>query len=434
MSSHNEMRLQEYLGSAPDVHMSQESKARILRHLLAAEEKVQRSNVYKKWLVRGVGAIVTCSLLVVVGVLVREHLTPPQYASVPNPKGAGNVSAAQPSKESGVPGSGNAIDAVQKLPTVYTGAWGLPLPADSFVMTSMFGPAYNPDSKMPESSNDGIDLAAPQGTDVYAAADGVVTDVGYSPDSGYSLTIAHSSKTKTTYSHLLDNSAAVAKGQAVKQGEKIAAVGCTGRCTGAHLHFALVHQDVPVDPAEFVKGLGHRQLGLPIAKGYRITSTFGARTNPETNRMTSFNNGIDLAAPQGTDVYAADNGIVTTVDYSPEDGNRIVIKHTKELETTYTHLQDGSTVVSVGTAVKRGQKIAAVGSTGRSTGSHLHFAVSYHGSYVDPIGWVLEWKNPDDAKRAEEMQKIIREEEERLLELEKLEAEKLQQLKQKQHP
>jgi murein DD-endopeptidase MepM/ murein hydrolase activator NlpD len=116
------------------------------------------------------------------------------------------------------------------------------------------------------------------------------------------------------------------------------------------------------------------------------TSPFGERTSP-IQGTTEFHRGQDFAAPCGTDVSAAAGGKVVFAGWHPYGGgNRVEILHADGLKTTYNHLE--SFQVSVGQELKRGDTIAHVGTTGASTGCHLHFEVDLNGDVVDPLGWL----------------------------------------------
>jgi murein DD-endopeptidase MepM/ murein hydrolase activator NlpD len=99
-----------------------------------------------------------------------------------------------------------------------------------------------------------------------------------------------------------------------------------------------------------------------------------------------FHNGIDLAAPGGSPILAAYSGTVVAATYSSTMGNYVMIDHGSNLYTIYMHAQ--TLYVSKGDTVTQGQKIAAVGTTGRSTGNHLHFSVRLNGSYVSPWNYL----------------------------------------------
>ncbi|MCM1040569.1 MAG: peptidoglycan DD-metalloendopeptidase family protein [Roseburia sp.] len=120
--------------------------------------------------------------------------------------------------------------------------------------------------------------------------------------------------------------------------------------------------------------------------GYkRISDDYGNRIHP-TLGVEKFHNGIDLAAPYGTAILAAYDGDVVAADYSSSMGNYIMINHGDGLYTIYMHAS--ALYVSKGQSVYKGQAIAAVGSTGRSTGNHLHFSVRLNGNYVSPWNYL----------------------------------------------
>jgi murein DD-endopeptidase MepM/ murein hydrolase activator NlpD len=119
----------------------------------------------------------------------------------------------------------------------------------------------------------------------------------------------------------------------------------------------------------------------PIATYTRISDDYGMRMHP-TLKVEKFHNGVDFAAPAGTAIYAAYDGTVAAAGYSSSMGNYIMIDHGDELYTLYMHAS--ALYVSKGDVVVKGETIAAVGTTGRSTGNHLHFGVRKDGSYVSP--------------------------------------------------
>lgn len=123
----------------------------------------------------------------------------------------------------------------------------------------------------------------------------------------------------------------------------------------------------------------------PLAVSGRITSHFGRRSAPTAGAST-FHKGIDIAAPAGTAIYAAADGTVTTSVYSSSAGNYVMINHGNGLFTVYMHAS--RRYCKVGDKVSQGEQIAAVGSTGISTGAHLHFGVISNGNYVNPENYV----------------------------------------------
>lgn len=123
----------------------------------------------------------------------------------------------------------------------------------------------------------------------------------------------------------------------------------------------------------------------PLNISGTITSNFGYRDAP-TAGASSYHKGIDIAAPTGTSVVAAKEGTVTTASYQSAAGNYIMVYHGNSTYTVYMHLS--AIHVSVGQKVSQGEVIGAVGSTGVSTGPHLHFGVNVNGSYVNPLNYV----------------------------------------------
>lgn len=123
----------------------------------------------------------------------------------------------------------------------------------------------------------------------------------------------------------------------------------------------------------------------PCPSSKRVTSDYGPRTSP-TNGASSNHKGIDIGAAYGADIVAADGGTVLVATYSSSGGNYVIIDHGGGLCTVYMHAS--SLTVSAGQTVSKGQVIAKVGSTGISTGNHLHFGVTLNGAYVSPWGYV----------------------------------------------
>jgi len=119
---------------------------------------------------------------------------------------------------------------------------------------------------------------------------------------------------------------------------------------------------------------------FPLPFG-RLTSGYGARDNPFTGD-SEFHHGIDLAAPQGTEVYAARDGRVGAIDYDRVLGKMVILNHEAGYQTIYGHLEEIS--VRLNEEVRSGMIIGAVGTTGYSTGPHLHFEIRRSGATRDP--------------------------------------------------
>ena len=123
----------------------------------------------------------------------------------------------------------------------------------------------------------------------------------------------------------------------------------------------------------------------PAPSYTRVTSDYGWRIHP-TLGVNKFHNGVDMAAPGGSPILAAYDGTVAAAGYSSTMGNYIYLNHGSGLVTIYMHAS--ALYVSAGQSVSKGDKIAAVGTTGRSTGNHLHFGVRLNGEYVSPWNYL----------------------------------------------
>lgn len=113
-----------------------------------------------------------------------------------------------------------------------------------------------------------------------------------------------------------------------------------------------------------------------------VTSRFGWRSHPVSGQ-NDFHTGVDIAAAQGTPVLAALPGVVEQTGYSESYGNFVVLRHSDNLRTTYNHCSE--ILAKEGEQLARGDRIALVGSTGISTGPHLHFEVEVKGLKADPL-------------------------------------------------
>ena len=126
-------------------------------------------------------------------------------------------------------------------------------------------------------------------------------------------------------------------------------------------------------------------ISVPSSKPVQTatyTSSFGVRSDPFRG-SAAMHAGIDLAAPMGTPIYATADGVVDRAEWSGGYGNLVEIDHGKGLQTRFGHLS--RILVHPGERVVRGQEIALMGSTGRSTGSHLHYEVRIDGHAVNPV-------------------------------------------------
>lgn len=126
-------------------------------------------------------------------------------------------------------------------------------------------------------------------------------------------------------------------------------------------------------------------FAMPVRQAHRFTSGFGGRRDPKTGGRRA-HNGIDLAAPRGTSIEATADGVVIHAGRQSGFGNLIKIRHAYGFETYYAHLN--KIHVKVGDRIARGDHIGDMGTTGRSTGVHLHYEVRLGGSPVNPLTYI----------------------------------------------
>jgi murein DD-endopeptidase MepM/ murein hydrolase activator NlpD len=123
---------------------------------------------------------------------------------------------------------------------------------------------------------------------------------------------------------------------------------------------------------------------VELAKVKKGTSGYGKRWHPILKKI-QFHTGIDFEMPEGEVVMAAANGVVVESIFHSQRGNYVVVKHGDRYTTSYSHLRNA--VVKAGDKIEKGQTLGYVGSTGWSTGAHLHYEVLKNGHTVDPIGY-----------------------------------------------
>ena len=124
--------------------------------------------------------------------------------------------------------------------------------------------------------------------------------------------------------------------------------------------------------------------GRPIKKGW-LSSRYGKRIDPFTGK-TAWHNGVDFAGKVGADIIAVASGVITTAQSRTGYGKTVEINHGGGYKTRYAHAKE--LFVDVGDVVRKGDLIAAMGSTGRSTGPHVHFEVFKNGRTVDPAAYL----------------------------------------------
>jgi murein DD-endopeptidase MepM/ murein hydrolase activator NlpD len=124
---------------------------------------------------------------------------------------------------------------------------------------------------------------------------------------------------------------------------------------------------------------------MPLGKPFGFAPFAGLYPSPARQRVLFMHDGIDLVAPAGTPVYATGDGVVVGAEPNGRYGNWIRIEHGQNLATVYGHLMAFAPGIEPGERVVRGELIGFVGSTGRSTGAHLHFELQKDGKPVNPI-------------------------------------------------
>ena len=238
----------------------------------------------------------------------------------------------------------------------------------------------------------GIDLAGSPGEAVTAVAAGTVAFVGEVAGTPV-VAIAHGTE-RSTYQPVL---ASVEAGRSIEAGQPIGTLlpGHAGCGAAACLHLGRLEGDTYLDPTEMLGGryrlispdgpppsppaLGAGVLQVPVVAP--VTSGFGMRIHPITGEPRT-HDGVDFGAPCGTPVAAAASGTVTSVGHAGGFGLRVEIDHGGGRVTSYSHLSSAS--AAPGATVAGGDTVARVGTTGTSTGCHLHFSVHDGGTAIDP--------------------------------------------------
>lgn len=353
----------------------------------------------------GAGALAVCAA--VVGLSVTACMVRPQVEDAP-------ATAAPPATaETAEP---TPAPAPTSVPAVAAAA--LPTLDNSANSPRFICPVkYKYISRFATNGHRGDDLCAAEGTEIYAAADGVVLAAQEHYSWGNFVEIDHGAdanglRWSTLYAHM--QSCAVQVGQTVTAGQVIGYVGSTGNATGNACHFEMQVNGTLVEPRYFTAYGGSDAAELTqekadeiLAEAVRraasdqVTAADGAALSgvdlftlpvappPQVSGYDPENGhpGIDFAAEEGAEVYAVAGGIVTAADYDVEKGNYVVLDHGGGLETEYQHMK--SLLVSAGQSVVQGQVLGYVGSTGNSTGPHLHFEARQDGAPADLTGTAL---------------------------------------------
>lgn len=367
----------------------------------------------------GAGAMVVCA--VVIAASMTACMVRPTLENTPaaTPETSETAETAEP--------EATPTPAPTQAPTAVVNTAQLPLLEDPDNSPLFIDPVpdYKYISRFKGNGHRGDDLCADPGTDVLAAADGVVVQAAEHYSLGNFVVIDHGTNSegyswRTLYAHL--QSSIVQTGQRVVQGQLIGYVGSTGQSTSNHCHFEVYVDGTLTSPRWFTAYHGEgdhaeptdeeRQELIDRCVAAKADNAFSALDTAlggqgaqaivfslpivlsDDVKMTSTfaqnHTGVDLAAstaaPDGTAVLAAADGTVTEYDYNEEDGYYLVLYHGMDdgssWQTRYSHL--ASVKVQVGQKVVQGQEIAACGSTGASTGPHLHWEVLKDSEPVDP--------------------------------------------------
>lgn len=258
------------------------------------------------------------------------------------------------------------------------------------------GTAFDPPDDPYGPGHRGIDLPGRAGEPVRAVAAGRVVFSGTVAGVGV-VTVEHGAE-RSTYQPV--ERRAVRRGDAVDPGQVLGRLGVEGsHCAGACLHLGRLEGESYLDPLERLTGESRFVLVDPDAPlprppagslgdlvrpvGGPVTSAFGMRVHPVTG-IRKLHDGVDLGAACGTPVRAAKAGVVRSASRDGAYGLRVVVDHGPGLRTAYAHLTSAS--VSRGDRVDPRSIVGRVGSTGLSTGCHLHFMVLRDGRPVDPMG------------------------------------------------
>ena len=277
---------------------------------------------------------------------------------------------------------------------------------------------FDPPAQRWHAGHRGVDLAAHRGAAVLAAAGGRVTYAGRL--AGRGVVVVDHGSVRTTYEPV---DALAAVGDQVKAGAVIGRIGSGGHCSGRCLHWGLKRGDTYLNPLLMIGGesvlrllpadqtptavrraagraaearVAEREVStfaiIPTARGGLarpvpgpITSPFGMRFHPVLH-VWKLHDGTDFGAACGTPIRAPADGRVASVYYNSAYGHRLMLDHKidgRQIRTGYNHAT--RYVVSPGTVVKRGQLLGYVGTTGYSTGCHLHLMLWVNGRLANPM-------------------------------------------------
>ena len=334
----------------------------------------------------GAGALALC--VAVVGLCATACMVRPQVDAAPEPQ---TEAAEIQTPETAAPASSPA-PAVNAASTAV-----LPNLHDAANSPRFLCPVqYESVIRFMGNGHRGDDLRADAGTEIHAAADGVVVAAQEHYSWGNFVEIDHGTdadglRWATLYAHM--QSYTVQEGQTVHAGDVIGYVGSTGNATGNACHFEMYVGGVLLQPRYFTDyGADSGELTQEMADQILAEATDNlassalhtvvANSTGISRGYSEDHPGLDITADDGMSVRAFASGTVREAGYDEEKGNYIVLNHSDWLESEYCHMQ--SLLFDVGQTVAAGQDIGYVGSTGNSTGPHLHFELRENGTPIDP--------------------------------------------------
>ena len=334
----------------------------------------------------GAGALALC--VAVVGLCATACMVRPQVDAAPEPQTeAAEIQTPETAAPASSPAPAVNAASTAVLPNLHDAAnsprFLCPVQYESVIRFMGYG-------------HRGDDLRADAGTEIHAAADGVVVVAQEHYSWGNFVEIDHGTdadglRWATLYAHM--QSYTVQEGQTVHAGDVIGYVGSTGNATGNACHFEMYVGGVLLQPRYFTDyGADSGELTQEMADQILAEAT----DNPASSalhtvvaNLTGISHGysedhpgLDITADEGMSVRAFASGTVREAGYDEEKGNYIVLNHSDSLESEYCHMQ--SLLFDVGQTVAAGQDIGYVGSTGNSTGPHLHFELRENGTPIDP--------------------------------------------------
>lgn len=265
-------------------------------------------------------------------------------------------------------------------------------------MQGAMGRGFDPGATRYSAGHRGVDIMGDAGTPVRSAAPGRVHFAGVVAGRP-SVSVDHGAGLRTTYTPVRPG---VKKGDEVRAGDVLGTLEA-GHCDSACLHWGLTDGEDYFDPTSYLTERRVRLLPmgaapvqraalpsavLPRLPGLqpvvgRVTSGFGMRVHPITG-VYKLHDGTDFGSACGTPVSVPWAGVVTRTDVSAGYGYRVHVRHDDGLVTAYAHLPRFQ--VTVGDRLAAGQRVGMVGSTGYSTGCHLHWMAWRGGRLVDPMG------------------------------------------------